>query len=717
MAIEGNSVKVILRIPIKDGGFIEYEKIYYPRENADASSNKGAIIGENDGKEFTLGLYPNIKYGDLAKKIKPFYRVALVDRDTVFNQNSSYKLSFYDNSNSEVAVESVVRRNRNVDDSRFDETFADYSTYALESEFQYIALSDENDRNIHGVIIPKFATRTGGRKFRFAIDFGTTNTHIEYSIDGAQYSNAFEITQKDMQIQKMHITDDTFVNNIFNSDFIPTTIGGDSLYGYPMRTVMSESNNTNWDKPVVPMANVNIPFTYEKNKVLTYNDIHTDLKWSTDGPGQKRAKKYIESILLMLRNKVLLNNGDLSKTEIVWFYPASMTTSRLKHFNNAWAEKFEALFAAPKNQVGTIPESIAPYYYYKSNEGADSTVVSIDIGGGTTDVLIADRGEAKYLTSFRFAANTIFGDGYSYNAESNGFVKKYIDEIIGKLQTNELKDLGDVLKSVYNKRVYTDIIAFLFSLNSNQEIKKKKVDINFGEMLANDNKGKYVVIMFYVAIMYHIAKLMKAKNFNMPRHITFSGNGSKVLSILCLDNEDNKTLETLTKLIFEEIYGKPYSVDGLEIIRPKDSKESTCKGAFQIQDIDKLSADDSIENFKKMKTILLGIDGETFAQAQMKYSDISEADLDSVLNEVKEYIEFAFNLDKKFSFHEYFDVDCSIMSPIKELCYRDIRTYLENGLAAKKSDLTGANDDLEETLFFYPIVGIINAIVRNVYKM
>lgn len=48
-------------------------------------------------------------------------------------------------------------------------------------------------------------------------------------------------------------------------------------------------------------------------------------------------------------------------------------------------------------------------------------MVSIDIGGGTTDVLIVREGRADLLTSFRFAANSIFGDGYGLDADSNTF--------------------------------------------------------------------------------------------------------------------------------------------------------------------------------------------------------------------------------------------------------------------------------------------------------
>lgn len=703
--LNGEAVKVVLRIPIKDGGYIQYERIYYKDGKAEATANKGAIIE----KEFTLGLYPSIKYAD---GVKPYYKVAFLDRDSVDNPDSAYSLSFYDYSNKEVSVEGVVRRNRNADNSRFDTSYIDYITYALESEYQYITLSNDNESGIHGVIIPKFTARNGSHKFRFAIDFGTTNTHIEYSVDGSTSSNPFDITEKDMQIQKLHITDDYMINDVFNSDFIPATIGGESLYGYPMRTVISESNNTNWDKAVLAMANVNIPYTYEKSLSLPYNVLHTDLKWSTNTEDKKRASKYIESILLMLRTKVLLNNGDLSKTEIVWFYPASMTQNRFNKFKAEWENTFATLFGAPISNIIAASESVAPYYYHKAKKGATSTVVSVDIGGGTTDVLIVDKGEPKYLTSFRFAANTIFGDGYSYDSDSNGFVNKYKDIITNQLETNNLRGLKAVLKSVLDKRVSTDVIAFLFSLASNKEIKKEKVEINFAKMLADDNRGKYVVILFYVAIVYHIAKLMKAKGFDMPRHMTFSGNGSKVLNIL---STNDATLVRLTKIIFEEIYAQSYSIDGLDIIRPANSKESTCKGGiiltpFQSQDYGEI---------KDMKTILIGTDNEKFADVHMTYNDVTEADLDSVVDVIKEYIEFTFKLDKKFSFYDNFDVDRSIMNKVKDLCYRDIRTYLENGLVIKKSEIAqdGADDNLEETLFFYPLVGIINAVVRNIYQM
>ena len=702
--LSGGSVKVILRLPIQNGEYIQYERIYYKEGKADAIHNKGGIVE----KEFTIGLYPGIKY---PTGIKPYYRVSLLDYDSVSGPDNTYSLKFYDYSNNEVLSDGVIRRNRNADNTRFNSFLIDSVTYALSNDYQYVSVQNENGGNISGVIIPKFSIRNGGRKFRFAIDFGTTNTHIEYSIDGGS-SNAFDITENDQQIQKLHLTEEGAITRTYRSDFLPLTIGGDSLYSYPMRSVISESNNTNWDKAVYTMANVSIPYAYEKEDHLKYNRIHSNLKWSTDTADKRRAAKYIECLLLMLRTKVLLNNGDLNQTEIVWFYPASMTQNRFNKFRDEWQNAFTKLFGAPKENIIAASESIAPYHYHKAKKGATSTVVSVDIGGGTTDVLIVDKGEPKHLTSFRFAANTIFGDGYSYDAETNGFVNKYKDEIQRQLNTNRLGGLENVLKESINKRVSTDIISFFFSLASNKVIKREKIEIDFSKMLADDSRGKYAIILFYVAIIYHIANIMKAKGLEKPRHITFSGNGSKVLNIL---STNDTTLVNFTKLIFEEVYEDKYSVDGLDIIRPVNSKESTCKGGiimspFKSQDYSEI---------KDMKIVLMGTDNKTFASEQITYGDLNEDVSMRVVETLKNFIEFTFDLNKKFSFYDNFDIDRSIINKVRDLCHRDVKTYLDNGISIKKDAIIqdGADENIEETLFFYPLVGIINAVVRNVYQM
>lgn len=101
-------VKVILRIPVK-GGHIKYERIYYKADKADIANNKGVIIN----RDFTLGQFPTIKYAD---DVKPYYRVTVLDRDTISNgANNRYKLNFFDSANENVESDEVIQRNKTAD--------------------------------------------------------------------------------------------------------------------------------------------------------------------------------------------------------------------------------------------------------------------------------------------------------------------------------------------------------------------------------------------------------------------------------------------------------------------------------------------------------------------------------------------------------------------------------------------------------------------------
>ena len=121
----------------------------------------------------------------------------------------------------------------------------------------------------------------------------------------------------------------------------------------------------------------------------------------------------------------------------------------------------------------------------------------------------------------------------------------------------------------------------------------------------------------------------------------------------------------------------------------------------------------------EMKTTLLGCDSTTFAENKLSYDDIDADVIDIVVKTIKSFIDFAFDLDKDFSFFQEFDVDRNILDSVKNLCLRDVKTYLENGISLKKQMLEadGADNTIEETLFFYPLVGIINAIVREIYTL
>ncbi|MEE0804599.1 MAG: hypothetical protein U0L77_04125 [Prevotellamassilia sp.] len=685
-------IKVTLRIPIQNNRVIEYTRKYIERGEIRPNENKGILIE----KSFAVGLFSNIQYED---EKQAYYRAYIISE---FEEKDDYALLFAKGSTTLSVSEPVVRNSS-------DDRYYSYKTYIIEQQtFDYIRVESDG---CSGVLIPIMHKKSGSDKFTFAIDFGTTNSHIEYNINDGT-SKPFNVTDKDA-ILKLWGWVNSFSEKILGYDVIPNNIGTNSLYKFPMRTALCMSSDTNWNKAVYPLGHTNIPFPYEKKSGYDYNRVETDLKWSNDSDNIKRIKSYIESLFLMLRTKVLLNNGNLAKTKIVWFYPISMVENRYNNFSDVWTKAYEKYFGGDRSNVIPMTESVAPYEHYRNSEASVGNIVTIDIGGGTTDIVLANDGEINNITSFHFAANSIFGDPYITNRSSasvNKLLVQYENTIKSVLEDNSLGDLGEILEQNFKSKISDNIASFFFSLKDNTEIQEKRLvdNVDFNTMLQRDTNYKIVFVMFYSAIIYHLAKIMKAKGEVMPRHIAFSGNGSKVIRVL---TSSDTTLEKFTKKIFEKVFGQDYPSDGLTILQNVDNpKEVTCKGGLA------KPIKQSYEDISTTKIVYKSVnDGKLEFVGKEKYADINDAYLNKVVDEVKTFINFVFELNNDFSFKNNFDSAEPSINIAKEECMRDLLTYTKNGLENKKKEVSD-NDVIEETLFFYPLSGMLNALISAIYK-
>ena len=678
-------VIVTLRIPIRRG-FIEYNRTYYEDivPNIDAKNNKGAIRHLN----FAFAMVSNIKYNDPALA---HYRLGLI---TKFANDESVSLESYWGYNP-VPSQKVVRND-------FAQNIDECQTYAIDgSLFDYIRVSSRQDA---GLIIPIFKEQNGTDQFTFAIDLGTTNTHIEYSVNGAP-SQSLNILEEDMQLQTLG--DYELVRQyIYDADFLPQLIGRDKEFEFPIRTILSVAKNADWDRQVIPLAHVNVPFTYEKRAEYMYNRMISNLKWSNDPEISKRIQSYIETLFLILRNKVLLNNGRLESTKIIWFYPISMTFNRYNMFERVWNEAYEKYFSKDLSNIFSMTESVAPYEFFKGQYG-QARIVTIDIGGGTSDIVIAERGKVKYITSFRFAANSIFGDAYADRggAIQNGIVRQFKERIRSLLEKNQMPDLLKVYQLLDERNDSSDIASFFFSLNQNKKVIEKGFadDVDFHKLLSLDDNQKVVFLIFYSAIIYHLASIMKAKGMEMPRYLTFSGNGAKVISVL---SPDTKILANFTKIIFEKLYGREYHADGLEIsYNPNRPKEVTCKGGITN------GAKQDYLSIAETKVVLKGSDNSSFIINE-KYADITDIDIENTAKQVQTFFKFLFELNDVFSFRQYFGINADSINVAKDVCKRDIQTITDNGLHRKFEEVQ-EEDVIEESLFFYPLVGVLNRLAGS----
>lgn len=688
--VQGGCVNVELRIPIKKGGYITYTRMYVPGKAIDLNDNSACITEKQVG----MGVLPLVRF---AENVQPSYRIAL------FSKSNRTSLEFGNGNALCDIVHHVTRREAT-------SAACSVESYVIEHNFDVIYATIDGLTN---VIVPKFKTSNGGTQFTFAIDFGTTNTHIEYSVDRSA-PKAFDMSLSESQLCRLSTDYDEQealdINVAFEEAFIPASIGESSAFKFPMRTAFAEWNDVNYQKHTETLADGNIPFRYEKARNPLYNKVKTNLKWASAGASNSRVKLYLENIFILLRNKVLMNGGRLSDTKVIWFYPASMSVARLNAFRQTWESLFKRYFSSETDsKLMCLSESAAPYFFYKNKKGLTSDAVTVDVGGGTTDVFVVQNNTPTLMTSFRFASNSVFGDGYNWGPDTNGFVKKYSGAISEILQENtkDLKDVQNAYTEITNGDNSSDISAFFFSLASNASVVNKRIPLDYMKMISEDSKMKYVFIVFYGSIIYHIATMMKSKGLPVPQVVAFSGNGSKTLSIL---SSSEKTLSEFVTKVFRKVYG---AASDIRIINEEEPKLATSKGGIYYDD------SLSYEAIENMRYSLLGTDDKTSVEGKTYNQVKDDNTVAAVSKSVEKFIDDLFSIeDANKLMVNSLGADASLFNQIASLCKYNLSEFTKQGLNAKLEELSDWGVDptapIEETMFFYPIVAMLNNVAREI---
>ena len=688
-----SSANVTLRIPIrskKQRKFVEYTRTYYDSgSEPDESNNKGSVC-EMKISGFVM---PNVRF---MRPEEAMYKVGLV-----MLSSKRYKLSFYNDDRVIPDIKPSLRQS--------ESELAKNAVYTIDKcNFDFIRVSANT--SVHSVIIPKFKSQAINNDFKFAVDLGTSNTHIEVSKNGRE-SEAYSYLKSPVSKFFVQTFDDhggpknlQIENNIMEKDLLPALVGNGSDFRFPTRTILSSAKNIDWAANLNSFEMHNIPLTYGKRVELSYNDYHYDIKWGTDDKSKAILRCYIEDLLFMLRSKVVVEGGDLAKTKLTWFFPISMSGIRKGKLARIWNDKFAEYFPGSTNGIECMSESYAPVLHYREEYSTVSNLVNIDIGGGTTDVAYFVDKELSFVTSFKFAANDIFQDAYAKDTVHNGIVDAYKDRIKAVLESNSADPAVRDVLSIFdsdNNRHPANMASFLFSLRDNQNLKNVNKDrIDFNELLQDDEQFKIVFVLFYTAIIYHIAQIVKLQQLPLPRHISLSGNGSKVIKII---STDTAILSSYTKKIFEMVTGQSFGSNPLGIIGldKEGSKESTCKGGI-------LGSEPA---GNQEKQVILKSTGEEL-MTNVVFGSVDEAYKKTVEQSAQKFFEFFFSLCPKFNMKDNFGITNNSINIAKQYCNQDLATFINRGLDIQRKDYEDS-DPLRETLFFYPLKGFLSNLINN----
>ena len=699
------SVTVTLRIPIKKR-YIELTRTYCPSDDPAWEFNeemgRGRVI---TGVQLSAAVFPFVRTGK-----NDNYKVQLFTYIT----GGSGSLHFLNNNGSDEGITAVAT-------CRTQRSYAT-TYYDVQGTWDCVEACVETPLgSFAGYVLPLWQPYVASSKrLVFAVDFGTTNSHVEWAeegnesqplslVDGSGASHVASLLKKDALL---------IADQLQRIEFLPRDIN--EVYGFPLRSSLASNENATGGHSL--FGDLNIPFLYERQYFDGYQ-VATNLKWMGN---DVLSKEFLRELVLLIRAKALLENADPSRVRLVYFYPVSMGGGDRSKLEQAWRDLYVTYLGDDVDDgLRVYPESIAPSFYYKGADVAGSSYVSIDIGGGTCDTVVyqpAD-GNAKTLpaaiSSFRFAGNAIFGDAFTERDADNNTLLKHYTQYFSKLvdRNDELKYLNSILGSIMKQRRSEDVNAFLFSLENVEQLRGlPKIDLglySYNTLLRNDDQRKLVFMYFYAAIIYYMARAMKHRGYIKPKQIYFSGTGSKILNILGSES----LVSDFTQTIIERVYGERYSEQFLIKIERECPKQITCRGGIRLENSRLAGETPELQEFvallkprsvNAMKYRYSMIDGGELTLARLSEPATRQAIVDAV----SEFNSFFINLCDTVTRDE-FGIDNKVFALFSRVVGENLPNYLVAGINSYLQGRYDENEEIDDVPFFYPIIGALRYNLLN----
>lgn len=699
MRHEAESITVILRLPTAKS-YVElartYRRLPLDTDPASLASGEGIII---PSVRISAAIFPFARTGE-----QDIYNVRLFEMMPDFTAS----LSFYaDDCGQPVNIREPFTRTR----SKVTRT----SYYEVNSAWDYARLSIDSDRSdlLHysGVILPLWpAYAPGADEFTFAVDFGTTNSHVEYCIgDNPARPLSFSEGSEATLVATLEAPGSLAqADTLLDVEFIPRSI--DDGYGFPLRTALARNAST--DARPEALRSVNIPFLYERKPFNGYR-VTTMLKW---GEEQEESEQFLREIMLLIRARIILHSGSPSRARLVYFYPVSMKRSLQHRYLSLWEDLYTRYLSTSHPDVQVLPESVAPAYFYHNSSTDGSDYACIDIGGGSSDIVIyhADdermHSHPEIITSFRFAGNSIFGDAFSHaDASNNPMLTRYV-AYFSKLLSGDasFSYLDVILSDILLSGRSEDINAFLFSIEQAPGIRSlSELDrrpYSYNSLLGADNGLKIVFLYFYTALIYYVARLMKHAGIGLPRRICFSGTGSKILYIL----GRHALVEEFTQAVIENVYGCTYAhSQAFEVaIERANPKQVTCKGGLELER--RISRGEENRTPFSPRNIMAHKSQYTLTSTEAyTYSSIRRMEERAEIEKAVTHFNAFFAEMLSGVWGEEFGVTHESLDRFSSEADRDISNYLASGIRAFLPEQDAADERVEDVPFFYAITGII----------
>lgn len=739
---KSSGISFSLFLPVGNGGkWVELKRTYTessPPKTIDevrgpskVEQRKQEYFGSIIKVGFSILIFPFVKAKE--HKFNNNYYVGLTDSDSEMN----FILDFW-NRGEKIGTEELIGKPLAKKETRYFEESTGFDVYQIQnSAFDYIqviANYGDSTQKYVGVIIPNWniyesVTTTN----TYAIDFGTTNTNIAFKTEKEPTPAEFSFNEADRLVVSLNkvapshfLSDDRnikqtmkavvaeqMINHAFF--FAPPSIGksNTNFFSFPTRSALLEKDAIK-HQGNEPFQDSNFFMGFETifdtSKVLKGQSTYTNLKWSTDNKNPNRIGSFFEQLLLLVKaHAMLVKPSDLNKIKLVRFVPNSLKVRHRNDLEIRLKKAFEKVFGykPSEEQVLVLSESVAPYYVNKERIPANDPCVCIDIGGGTTDLLVVVQKKGGqeldlYADSFYFAGNALYGDYYKFlnpsnSGKSNGLYKAVINwlESISTLDEKFLKSLKIRLEQA--SATSEDILSFLFT---NDHKLKLSDELKQGEL---GKRFRVAFVYHFAAISYYIGAYCKHNKIEPPKSLIVSGKGSLYLKFI------SENLSGFVTKVFKYFLSKGQANDSyfenskVRIFDCDRPKEQTAEGGLKLQANDSGHGEPikgHISTYAGIETKDSTVDSllDKFSSKRESFSDSMFVEfLSSFESSIKD-LNFKNELETSFTLKDF----QALKARFIENEFDDITRCLST---------LGKDDEVNQSLFFYPVYASLDKLL------
>lgn len=629
----GTSITVTLSVPVKKGK-ITYTRTYQePMEGAFGLATPTHTIESID---FELGMIHTRVYTPLCY-ILPTQKSSVVLKALSPQRSDWYPVT---------------------DEQRQDDAGQAIYTAALDGELEvlHVALGDCGAVLVPRPLRPVVATRS----IEYAVDLGTSNTSIAYRRDGAIKPELLSWSEGDM------VSTLTSFNNLALSRMVlysrlALPAVGSGLHRFPLRTALRRDKaNVSFKGAMLNMTpSLNYQF---QDYPPAGSEMLTNIKWSSSNANDHSLRAYIYGLCVWLR-KHAENLEVGAGVRLSWLFPSSMPLGLRKKLHDEWRDASQKFFGTAVG-VSRVNEAVAPYFHLKSTAGVVGRTISMDIGGGTVDVLITghSQSEPMHLTSSRLGANTLYAAPVNRQGTGSGFAQMLMDY----LEQNKGGDNadGDLDNTLFKMKEFVaagkseEAVDRFFALAKMFEQKKHQaLEMRLGRIMSVEgswaNRLRSLVLLYFSLQVYHVAEYMHIGGLDTPYGFVFSGNGSRILEALGDDEFLGHLLTTIFGLVAEQ-HGCSRQVEPIRAMFNPEPKESTAYGAL----------DAGAQKAEPAPGIL--IVGGKFVSGREE-SEYHEKDLEGLYRDVDNFVKLFSSLDKQLRLVKDWGYDVDSLKKVAEL--------------------------------------------------